>query len=91
MQYTASSFGAPILLAFGPVAGVTITRTADAFATHPADPVLDGMVFRSWRGVRVLADRLRPIQRGRLSLYLLYIVATVIALLVYLLLAGHAP
>jgi formate hydrogenlyase subunit 3/multisubunit Na+/H+ antiporter MnhD subunit len=88
MQYTASSFASPILLAFGPVAGVHATRTAQTFATHAVDPVMDGIVLRLWRVIRRLAQRARPMQRGRLSLYLLYIVATVLALLLYLVLAG---
>jgi hypothetical protein len=91
MQYTASSFAAPLLLAFRPVAGVHVTRTPQSFATHPIDPVMGGIVLRTWHGLRAAAGRLRPIQRGRLSLYLLYIVATVLALLVYLMLAARTP
>jgi len=90
MQYTASSFAAPVLLSFGPVAAVRVTRTMDAFATHAVDPVMDGAV-RYWQRMRAVANRLRPIHRGRLSLSLLYVVATLIALLFYLLFAGHAP
>jgi NADH:ubiquinone oxidoreductase subunit 5 (subunit L)/multisubunit Na+/H+ antiporter MnhA subunit len=89
MQYTASSFAAPILLSFAPVAAVHVTRTADTFATHPVDPVMDG-ALRILKRIRAAASRLRPIHRGRLSLSLLYVVATLIALLFYLLFAGHA-
>jgi hypothetical protein len=39
----------------------------------------------AWVRVRSLADRIRPIQRGRLSVYLIYIVLTLVALLFYLL------
>jgi hydrogenase-4 component B len=88
MQYTASSFAAPLLLAFRSVAGVRVTRTAEEFATHARDPVLEGVVFRASRWVRATSARLRPIQRGRLSLYLLYVVVTLVALLGWLLLAG---
>ncbi|MCI0434786.1 MAG: oxidoreductase [Gemmatimonadetes bacterium] len=91
MQYTASSLAAPILVAFKPIAGVRVSRSAKAFATHSSDPVLDSFVLRVWHGVRTVADRLRPMQHGRLSLYLLYIVIVVIGLLAYLLLAGRSP
>jgi hypothetical protein len=61
-----------------------------AFATHAIDPVMDG-ALRGWQRMRMAASRLRRIHRGRLSISLLYVVATLIALLFYLLFAGHAP
>jgi hydrogenase-4 component B len=81
MQYTASSFGAPLIAAYRPVAGVRVERTPSAFRSHPVDLVLDGGVRPLWHGLRWTAERLRPIQQGRLPLYLLYVVATVILLL----------
>jgi hypothetical protein len=50
---------------------------------------MDG-ALRILKRIRAAASRLRPIHRGRLSLSLLYVVATLIALLFYLLFAGHA-
>ena len=91
MQYTASSFAAPLLAAYSPVAGIRTERTADALTTHPSDPVLDLMLTPAWRRLRILAARVRPIQRGRLSLYLLYILLTLAALLLYLLIGVWAP
>jgi hydrogenase-4 component B len=85
MQYTASSFAAPILVAFRPVAGVSVVRTEERYETHATDPVMDGLVLRAWRSVHDAAARIRPLQRGRLSHYLLYIVVTLVALLLYLL------
>ncbi len=90
MQYTASSFAAPLLLELRPLAGVHEQRTAGAFATRAIDPVLAGLVLPAWRGLCAAADRLRPLQRSRLALYILYIVATLLALLLYLLAAGGA-
>ena len=90
MQYTASSFAAPLLAVFAPVAGVATTRSAAAFATHAGDPMLDRVVRPSWRRVERLAERLRPIQRGRLASYLLYVVAALLTLLLYLLFGGGA-
>jgi hypothetical protein len=50
--------------------------------------VLAGGVLPLWHGLRWAAERLRPIQRGRLALYLLYVVATVVLLLLVLAYAG---
>jgi formate hydrogenlyase subunit 4 len=85
MQYTASSFAAPLLVAYQPVAGIQTHRTSDTFETHAGDPVLTMLLRPGWWRVRSLARRIRPIQRGRLSAYLMYIVLTLIALMLYLL------
>ena len=90
MQYTASSLAAPLLTAYRGVAGVRTERTPLALATHAADPMLAGVVAPAWRGVERAARRMRPLQRGRLSLYLLYIVAALVVVLGYLMLAGRA-
>lgn len=89
MAYTASSFAAPLLATFGSFAGTRIEQTMPAFATHPFDPVLDRVMLPVWRGVSVAASRLRPIQRGGLSRYLLYVATAVVAVLLYLLAAGR--
>jgi hydrogenase-4 component B len=81
MQYTASSFAAPLIAAYQPIAGVRVERSASAFRSHPTDLVLEGGVRPLWHGLQWAAERLRPIQQGRLPLYLLYVVATVILLL----------
>ncbi len=91
MQYTGSSFAAPLLTAYRGVAGVRTERTALALVTHAADPMLDGVVVPAWHGIERLARRMRPLQRGRLSLYLLYVVAALVAVLAYLMLVGRAP
>ncbi len=90
MQYTGSSFAAPLLIAYGPVAGVRTARSASSLAARFADPVLDGLVAPAWRGVERAALRLRPMQRGRLSGYLLYMVAALAAVLAYLIVSGWA-
>jgi formate hydrogenlyase subunit 3/multisubunit Na+/H+ antiporter MnhD subunit len=81
MQYTASSFAAPLVAAYGPISGVRVERSASAFRSRPTDMVLDSGVVPLWHGLRWAAERLRPIQQGRLPLYLLYVVATVVVLL----------
>jgi NADH:ubiquinone oxidoreductase subunit 5 (subunit L)/multisubunit Na+/H+ antiporter MnhA subunit len=88
MQYTASSYAAPLLRAFGPVAGVRAHADARGFHSHPIDLVLDGVVFPAWRRVGRLAHEARLLQAGRLRWYLLYVILTVLALLLYV---GRMP
>jgi hypothetical protein len=90
MEYTSSSFAAPLIAAFRVVAGVRTHRTDDAFATRAADPVLDDLALPAWAGVRMAARWLRPIQQGRLSRSILYVVAAVLGVLFYLVIAGRA-
>ena len=90
MQYTASSFAAPVLTLFRPIAGVSVQRTSRTFVTHVVDPVLVGLILPGWRGVRHAADRIRRVHRGRISLQLAYVAAAVIVLLVYLVVRGGA-
>ena len=87
MQYTASSFAAPLLSVFGPLTGVKENRGATVFHSAPRDLVLDGVVSPLWERVRTSALRLRPIQDGRLHFYLLYVVAAVVVCLTYLVVA----
>jgi hydrogenase-4 component B len=84
MQYSASSFAAPILGVFGGISGVSAVRHPLSFETRAANLVLDRVLVPLWRVLRAASDRLRPIQHGRLQLYLLYMVATVSLLLIYL-------
>jgi hydrogenase-4 component B len=81
MQYSASSFAAPLIAAYQPIAGVRVERTATSLHSHPADLVVSGGVRPMWHGLRWAVERLRPIQQGRLALYVTYVVATVILLL----------
>ncbi len=93
MAYTASSFAAPLLDVFRSFAGVRTRRTAQAFATHPVDPVLDEVLVPAWRGLRSTTAWLRHVQRGGggLSRYLLWVGAAVVASLLYLLAGGRTP
>ncbi len=84
MQYTASSFAAPLVNTFGDLSGVHEVRTPTSFHSDARDVVLDRMARPAWTWVRSAALRLRPLQQGRLSLYLLYVMAALLALLVYL-------
>jgi hydrogenase-4 component B len=87
MQYTASSFAAPLMSVFGPLTGIEEHRGATVFHSESHDPVLDGVLSSASRSIRSAALRLRPMQQGRIHLYLLYLVAGVVACLAYLVLA----
>ena len=89
MQYTASSFAAPLLSTFGRMSGVIEHRTAVALHTQPVDLVLDRSVIPTWRWMQRTALRLRPIQQGRLYAYLIYVMVALVALLAYLALASR--
>jgi hydrogenase-4 component B len=84
MQYTAASFAAPLVVAYGTVAGVQVTRGPGHFHTHPTDVVLDRVVFPLWATVRTWAFTVRPMQQGRLWMYLLYLLGALLVLLLYL-------
>jgi hydrogenase-4 component B len=87
MQYTASSFATPLLSMFGFLAGVRTERAAagpPSLRTEPTDLVLDDVALPLWHRLRRAALRLRPMQQGRLHLYLLYVFAAVLVLLGYL-------
>jgi hydrogenase-4 component B len=83
-HYTASSFAAPLLGVFGAVTGVRIDRSPGTLHTHPVDPVFDQLLRPVWSMVRGVAGVARGMQHGRIHVYLLYAVVTVIVLLVYL-------
>jgi hydrogenase-4 component B len=87
MQYTASSFAAPLASVFGRLAGVREHRGATVFHSTPVDLVLDAAVLPLWTRVERAALRLRPMQQGRLHVYLIYVVVTVVLVLGYLVLA----
>jgi hydrogenase-4 component B len=87
MQYTGSSFAAPLLSVFGRLSGIEEHRGATVFHSEPHDLILDRALVGASRNIRGAALRLRPMQQGRLHLYLLYMLAGVVACLAYLVLA----
>jgi hypothetical protein len=84
MQYTASSFSAPLLAAFPTVAGPERVRGEGELHTVPADRVLSGLAVPLWERLRALALLVRPLQQGRVTTYLQYIIWAVLLLLGYL-------
>lgn len=57
---------------------------------HAADPVFDSIGSPVWNHLRGAALGLRRYQSARLFWYLLYVIAALLALLLYLWLAGSA-
>jgi hypothetical protein len=89
MQYTASSFARGPVGYFGwalrprskgsPVA--RLFPAAARFESHVLDTVLDRAVVPAFRAGAWLARRGRILQHGKMQLYLLYVVATLVDLL----------
>jgi hypothetical protein len=90
MQYTASSFGAPLLTAFGTLVKLP-ADTRGGFATNPEDRVLTRVVGPLWTRVRLAAVALRPLQQGRVTTYLQYIVLTLVVLIGVLFISVRRP
>ena len=87
MQYTASSFAAPLVTVFGAMSGVREHRGATVFRSEPRDIVLDDVLARAWGRVQAAALRLRPMQQGRLHVYLVYVAAALLSCLAYFIIA----
>jgi hydrogenase-4 component B len=91
MQYTASSFAEPLTGTFQaylgtrahgePVRGL-FPRKAE-HATETPDVFTRRLFAPAFTGIAALFNRLRWLQHGRLQLYVLYIAATLIAVLVW--------
>jgi len=91
MQYTASSFAQPILALFAPV----IHSRVDAkgpdgyfpaqarYEEHVGDMAGERLLVPATRRVVRALSRVHAIQQGRLQLYLVYIAATLVVLLVW--------
>ncbi len=91
MQYTASSFAQPLLDLFG--AAVRSSREerlpqgtfpgASSFATHEHDVWKEKVFAGAFRRGAAILDRFHWIQQGNVQLYVLYIVVTLVALLLW--------
>jgi hydrogenase-4 component B len=91
MQYTASSFAAPLVDLFRWVVRPDIHRSSDrslfpdqaSFETHVPDPVLDRILIPGISTSQRFLMFVRFIQAGRIQVYILYVVATLLILLVW--------
>jgi hydrogenase-4 component B len=91
MQYTSSSFAGMLVSLLGwalrpsaqpPQLSGPFPAPA-AFHSHVPDTVLDRVLLPSFALIGRLLARLRPIQHGNVNLYLLYILGTLVALLLW--------
>ncbi|MEW6283411.1 MAG: hydrogenase, partial [Candidatus Eremiobacterota bacterium] len=96
MEYSASSFAQPLTDLF---AGVLDTRVhapkleglfppVEEFETHTPDAFQERFYLPAYRWIRAAFTRLRWIQDGRMHLYILYILACLVALLGWVSLYG---
>ena len=91
MQYTAASFSAILLSPFGGWLDLRVRRQGPegyfpktaTFEEHTGDPAGERLLIPATRQVLAALSRLQVIQRGRIQLYLAYIFATLIALLLW--------
>ena len=96
MQYTAGSFASPVLEPFGAAIPRRIRREGPAgyfpagasYEEHPGDVAGERFLVPATRRVIRALGRIRALQQGRLQLYLVYIAATLVALLVWQLTAA---
>ena len=84
MQYSASSYAAPLLSTFGPLAAVWEAREPTSFHSHPVDLVQDKAVLPTWRALDGWSRRLRAWPGARIRWYLLAVVSTLLVLLYHL-------
>ena len=91
MQYTAASFTAPLVRAIT-VSGVPAPGGVRPGADFDRDDrVLHDVAIPVWKRLRSLASELRPMQRGRVTTYLQFIIGTVLLLLSFLFFSAATP
>jgi hydrogenase-4 component B len=91
MQYTASSFAAPLLAPLARLMRPSLRKKRPkgifpkgaAFKSHYDDPADRWLFDPGVRFVERLGGALRPLQHGRLQLYLLYVLLTLVALVIW--------
>ncbi len=91
MQYSAESFAAPVLSVFGGVLGRREEQQGPngyfperaSYSEHAADLVGDRWLFSGIAALLRATARIRVLQHGRVQLYLVYILVTLVALLVW--------
>jgi hypothetical protein len=89
MQYTSSSFAQPLTGMFRlgthrhwtPIS-VPFPERAE-FSSHTPDVFSQGVFRPAFAGIGALLSRMRWLQHGRLQLYVLYVAATLLVLLMW--------
>jgi hydrogenase-4 component B len=91
MQYTATSFADPVLMPFASALQVRthggppkqLFPTEAHFEKHLGDMAGERVLVPAWRRFLHTALRLKVIQHGRMQLYLVYILVTLVGLLLW--------
>jgi hydrogenase-4 component B len=91
MQYTASSFAQPLVTQFRLIirnrevmaAPTGYFPTSSSYASDSGDPFLGLLFAPSFRWFGRLMRRMNVVQHGHIHVYVLYVAATLIALLVW--------
>ena len=91
MQYTASSFAQPLVVIFRAFLRtrrkykppVGLFPAESSLETHTPDIFAEGFFRKAFLGVQWAAGRLKWLQHGRLQLYVLYVVLTLLVLLAW--------
>ncbi len=91
MQYTASSFTYPLTSLLRPLLGTRLRAALPkglfprkaSLATETPDAAVERLFRPLLEGIERAATRLRGLQHGRLRLYVMYIAATLVALLLW--------
>lgn len=91
MQYTATSFADPVLMPFASAMQVHTHGGSPAgyfpttahFEKHLGDMAGERVLVPAWRRFLHTALRLKAIQHGRMQLYLVYMLVTLVALLLW--------
>jgi hydrogenase-4 component B len=91
MQYTAASFADPVLAPFAAVLHIRTQAhlpegmfpTAAHFDKHVGDMAGERVLVPIWRTFLHTALRLKVIQHGRMQLYLVYVLVTLVGLLLW--------
>ena len=91
MQYTATSFADPVLAPFSSVLQIRthgglpdgIFPGPAHFERHVGDMAGERVLVPAWRRFLHTARQLRVIQHGRMQLYLVYVLATLVALVLW--------
>jgi hypothetical protein len=91
MQYTGASFAQPLLQPFGGLLDIVVDQRGPkgyfpreaVFEERTGDPAGERLLLPLTRQILGLLSRIRVIQHGRVQLYLAYIFATLVALLLW--------
>lgn len=91
MQYTAASFSAPVTSSFAISDGFAVAAQYPGADRRREDRVLRSVAVPTWQYLTRAALALRPLQQGKVTTYLQYIIGTVLLLLGFLFFAGLGP